>query len=327
MKRREFIALLGGAAAAWPLAARTQQPAMPVIGLLNGVSFESYADRVAAIRYGLKEAGFVEGQNILIEYRSANGRYDLLPELAAELVRKQVVAIVAIATSWPAIAAKAATATIPIIFAFGGDAVDVGLVRSFNRPEANVTGVSLGNTELGPKRVELLRELVSNAGSIGFLLNPTNPVFDAESTDITTAARTVGLQSIILKASIEPDIDAALAAAAHQRVSAIVISNDAFFNSQRDQIIALAARYRLPAIYGVREAVFAGGLLSYAPNVLEMYRQTGIYTGRILKGARPGDLPIMRPTKFELIINLKTAAALGLTIPAQLLARADEVIE
>jgi putative ABC transport system substrate-binding protein len=329
IKRRDFISLLGSAAASplvsLPLSA--QQQRAPVIGLLSAVSLEAYADRIADIRQGLKQAGFVEGQNLTIHYLSANGEYDRLPVLAEELVHQKVELIIAIATSLPARATKAVTSTMPIIFAVGGDPVATGLVASLNRPGANVTGVSMTSTQLGPKRLEILRQLVPAASSIGILLNPNNPAINSEGMDFAEAARTTGAQIFFFNAGSEREIEPAFAAAVQQRVAALVISNDAFLNTQRDQIVASAARNKLPAIYGIREAIIAGGLISYGPNMTDMYHHVGIYTGRILKGEKPGDLPVMQPTKFELVINLKAAKALRLDVPPTLLALADEVME
>ena len=328
MRRRQFIAGLGGAVASstsWTRAARAQRRAMPVIGLLSGVSFESYADRVAAWRRGLKETGFVEGQNVAIEYRSADGQYDRVRALADDLVRRQVAVIVTIGGAMP-LAVKAATSTIPIVFAVGGDALNQGLVARLNRPEANMTGVSFVSSPLGPKRLEILRTLVPQATVIAFLQNPTGGD-DADAKDIVAAGQTLGRRVVVLDAKTEQEIDAAFATMVQQRIGALVVSNDAFLNGRRAQIADLAARHALPAMYAYREHVQAGGLISYGTNVLDMYRWAGIYTGRILKGEKPADLPVMQPTKFELIINLKTAKALGLDVPPLLLALADAVIE
>ena len=290
MRRREFVTLLGGAAVVWPLIARAQQAKMPVIGLLNGVSTQGYADRIAAIHQGLKETGFVEGQNVSIEYRSADGQYDRLPAMAADLVRRQVAVIVAIGGTNSTRAAKAVTSTIPIVFAIGGDPVDLGLVTSFNRPEANVTGVSLSNALLSPKRLELLRDLVP-AARMGFLLNPGSPATETDVKDLPAAARALGRELVVLRASTEQEIDTAFATMVQQRVAALVVQNDAFFTSRADQFVGLAARHALPAIYGAREYVVLGGLISYAPKVDILYRQAGLYVGRILKGEKPPTCP------------------------------------
>ena len=329
MRRRDFLALVGGAAVS-PLAARAQQPAKPpIIGLLSSVSFQSYALRVTAFRQGLMATGFVEGNNTTIEYRSADGQVERLPALVADLLRRQVDVIVTIGGEVPVRAAKTATSTIPIVFAVGGDPVDYGLVTSLGRPEANVTGVSFFSNELGPKRLELLRELLPREGPLAFLTGPTSTTANAERSgkDFVQATRNMGLQSVVLKADTEQKIDEAFASIVQQRVAGLVVENDAFLNSRREQITTLAARHKVPAVYAYREHMQAGGLISYGTDVNEMYRQAGIYTGRILKGEKPGDLPVQLPVKFELLINLKTAKVLGLTIPPTLLARADEVIE
>jgi putative ABC transport system substrate-binding protein len=326
MKRREFITLLGGAAVVGPLAAGAQQPAMPVIGLLHSVSFESYADRVAAFRQGLKDMGFVEGQNVTILYRAANAQYERLPELAADLVGQRAAVIVAFAPQ-SAQAARTATSTIPIVFIVGIDALELGLVERLNRPEANVTGVSLSNAPLAPKRLELISELVPGARAIGFLLDPGSLALEADARDLLAAARSIGRQGVVLKAGTEREIEAAFATMVQQGVAALIVSNSTIYISRPEQIVSLASRYALPTIFAAREAVIAGGLLSYAPKVDDMYRQAGVYAGRILKGERPADLPVVQPTKFELVINLKTAKAIGLTIPEAFLLRADEVIE
>ena len=324
MKRREFITLVGSAAA-WPLAAHAQQPTMPVIGLLNATRLD---DReVSAVRRGLNDSGFVEGRNIAIEYRSAEGQYDQLPALAADLVNRQVAAIIAIGGTPSAPAAKAATATIPIIFSNGGDAVKLGLVSSHNRPGGNVTGVSFLVSALGAKRLELLRDLIPSATMIGFLVNPANPNTAADISELQVAARTLGLQLHVQNASSATDIDAAFKIFAQQQVNAVMVAADAYFRSRRDQLAELAARHAVPATYAVREHAVVGGLMSYGPDIAEAYRQAGFYAGRVLKGEKPADLPIMQSAKFEFVINLKTAKALGLEVPGKLLALTNEVIE
>jgi putative ABC transport system substrate-binding protein len=325
MRRREFISLLGGAAAAWPLAAGAQQH-IPVVGFLNGASPDSYADRVRAFRQGLSETGYVEGRNVAIEYRWADGEYDRLPALATDLVRRQVAVIVAGANAG-ALAGKAATTTIPIVFSIAADPVALGLVASLNRPGGNLTGVTNLNTELGPKRLELMRELVPPSSIIGVLVNPTNRNAETLSKELQAAARTMGLQIHILHASAERDFDTVFTTLVQQKVGGLVIGADAFFNSRSEQLAALAVRHTMPAIYQFREFAAAGGLMSYGGGFGESYRLAGVYTGRILKGEKPADLPVQQSTKAELIVNLKTAKALGLTIPLPLLARADEVIE
>jgi putative tryptophan/tyrosine transport system substrate-binding protein len=325
MKRREFITLLGGAAAAWPLVARAQQ-AMPVIGFLNSASPDGYAVPVGAFRQGLKDIGYVEGQNVAIEYRWAEGQYDRLPALAADLVRRQVTAIAA--TSTPAaLTAKAATTAIPIVFTTSSDPMRLGLVASLSRPGGNVTGATQLNVEVGPKRLELVRELLPAATIIALLVNPTNPVAETLARDLQAAARTIGLQLHILNASTERDIDDAFVNLAKLRASALVVGSDVFFNTRSEQLGALTVRHGVPTIYQYREFAAAGGLMSYSGSITDSYRRAGGYTGRILKGEKPADLPVQQSTKVELIINLKTAKTLGLTFPLSLLGRADEVIE
>ena len=327
MRRRGFLKVLGGAAAVWPWAAWAQQPKVPVIGWLGSGSPTPYANRVAAFRQGLKETGYVEGRNVEIEFRWGDGQYDRLPALASELIGHRVAAIVTSGGSLPPLAAKVATSTIPIIFAAGVDPVNAGLVASLNRPGGNVTGVYFFSSVLRTKRLELLHEMVPKAAVIGMLTNPNIPSGASEATDVQAAARTLGRQFTVLSAGSESDIDTAFADIVQKRIGAILVGNDVFFNSRRDQLTALAERHAIPAIYSLREFAAAGGLMSYGTNNTEEYRQVGLYAGRILKGEKPADLPVVQPTKFEFVINLKTAKALGLTVPDKLLALADEVIE
>ena len=325
MRRRDFVALLG---TAWSCAARAQQ-AMQIIGFLSSVSPGPWAPLVAAFRKGLNEAGFIEGQNVTIEFRWAEGRYDALPEMADDLVRRRVGVIVATGGGPAAMAAKAATAAArtPVVFSGASDPVKLGLVDSMNRPGGNVTGIHLFVIGLEPKRLELLRELVPNAGLIAVLLNPKNPEADSQVNFVQDAARAVGQPIQLLNASTEGEIDTAFAALIEQGAGAVLVGADPFFNSRRQQLVGLVARHRVPASYELREFAADGGLMSYGNNLAEAYRQVGVYAGRILKGEKPADLPVVQPTRFELVINLKTARALGLDIPPTLLARADEVIE
>jgi putative ABC transport system substrate-binding protein len=322
MRRREFLTLLGGAAA-WPLAARAQQPTMPVIGFLSSRSPGEAASVIAVFRQGLGQTGYFEGKNVIVEYRWAEGQYDRLPALAAELVARNVAVIVATGGEPSAFAAKGATQTIPIVFTAGGDPVKLGLVASVNRPGGNLTGVSFLFSLLGAKRLEVLRELAPKATVFSIVVNPNNPTSKYDTQAMEAAARTARLELIVMNAGTERDVEIAFTSLTQKRVQGLIIGDDPFFISQRDQIVRFAAH----AAYYSREFVQSGGLMSYGTSIANGYRQVGIYAGQILKGTKPADLPVLEPTRFDLVINLKTAKALGLDVPATLLARADEVIE
>jgi putative tryptophan/tyrosine transport system substrate-binding protein len=324
MKRREFLTLVSGAAA-WPLAARAQQPAMPVIGYLHSASPEPYAPMMAAFRQGLAEAGYVEGQNVAIEYRWAEGRFNRLPSLAAELVTRQASVIVAGGGDVSVVAAKASTTSIPIVFTIGGDPLGYRLVDNLGRPSGNVTGVTFFTITLGPKRLELLRELVPNGAKIAMLVNPNS--LNPDASEVQAAARKLGQPVQVLHAGSEHEIDTAFRSLVQERADALLVISNPLFTNRRDQIVTLANYHRVPSIYSLREFVTSGGLISYGASIRDAYHKAGIYAGRILNGVKPADLPVLQPTKFELVINLKTANALGLEIPPTLLARADEVIE
>jgi putative ABC transport system substrate-binding protein len=327
MRRREFMTLLGGSLVAWPLAARAQQPAMPVIGYLSTRAPDESAHLLAAFRRGLADIGFVEGQNVRVEYRWALGEYDRLAAQAAELVHRPVAVLAATGGEPAALAAMAATATIPVVATFAADPVKQGLIGSLSRPGKNVTGISNLATTLEAKRLGLLHELVPQAAKIGVLLNPALSTTANQLNDLQEAARTIGLQLHILRASTDGEIDAAFESVAQNRIPALAMAGDPFFNSRRDKLVALAARYAVPSMYSFRDYAVAGGLMSYGIDLPDVYRQIGVYVGRILKGAKPADMPVEQPTKFEFVINLKTAKALGLTVPEGLLNAADEVIE
>jgi putative ABC transport system substrate-binding protein len=326
MNRREFITLLGGAAAAWPLGTHARQAAMPVVGVLVSRGAGDDLHLLAAFRQGLNDVGYVEGQNTAVEYRFAEGQYDRLPALAADLVRRQVAVIVALGSP-AAPAAKAATAAIPIVFTVGVDPVEMGLVAAMNRPGGNLTGATGLGVELGPKRLELLHELIPRATVMAALVNPSTTAAEAQSRDLQASARTLGLDLHVLNAGSERDFDAVFAKLVQLRAGGLVIANDTFFISRSEQLAALALRHAVPTIYQFRAFTAAGGLMSYGSNLTDLYRLAGAYTGRVLKGEKPANLPVQQSTKVELIINIKTAKALGLTVPISLLGRADEVIE
>ena len=326
MKRREFITLLGGAAA-WPLAAQAQQRGLPVIGFLGAPSAAPYARYVAAVHQGLKEVGYVEHQNVAMEYRWADSQYDRLPALAADLVSRRVAVIVPIGGSPAVLAAKAATWTIPIVFNLGADPIELGLVTNLSRPGGNITGIAMMALEIETKQLQLLHELAPTSTSIAILLNPSSGQAQPQEREAQEAARVLGLQVLVLKASTEREIEQAFAALVRERAGALLVGADTFFVSQATLFVVLTARHSIPTIYPFRPYVDAGGLMSYGASLLDSYRQTGVYAGRVLKAEKPADLPIVQPTNFELVINLKTARAVGIAIPPTLLARADEVIE
>jgi putative tryptophan/tyrosine transport system substrate-binding protein len=326
LKRRDFITLLG-TAAVWSLAARAQQPAMPVIGYLSARSPEDTAHLVEAFRRGLNEVGFVEGRNVTVEYRWALGQANRLPELAADLVRKPVTVLVSSGGESAALAAKAATSTIPLAFIIGGDPVKLGLAVSYSRPGGNATGISILTVSMEPKRLELLRELVPQASTIGALLDPSFPPYESQLRDVRDAARALGLRVQELRASTDAEIDTAFEAVAQQHIRALLVASGPFYDTRRDKLVALAARHAVPTMYHFREFAAAGGLMSYGIDARAVYRQIGVYAGGILKGEKPAELPILQPTKFELVINLKTAKALGLSVPLTLQVAADDVIE
>jgi putative ABC transport system substrate-binding protein len=328
MRRREFVSLLGGAAAAWPLAVNAQQPpALPVIGFMSGRAPEESAHLVAAFRKGLNELGFVEGQNVAIEFRWARGQYDRLPALAAELAARQVAVLAAVGGEVPSLAAKQASPTIPVVFGTGGDPVQSGLVDSINHPGGTATGFTILTNELEPKRIGLLRELAPDLSLLGALLNPEVPQAARQLQEIEAASKTIGQRLVFAEAGNDTDLAAALGALIQQRVTAMLVTANAYFDTRRDRIIAFAAQHRLPAMYHLREYAIDGGLMSYGPRITDSYQQAGIYVGRILRGASPADLPVLQPTRFELVINLKTAGALGLAVPNSMQLLADEVIE
>jgi putative ABC transport system substrate-binding protein len=327
VRRRDFIKVVAGSAAAWPLAARAQQSEMPVVGFLGAPSAAPYARYVAAVHQGLKEVGYVEPQNVAMEYRWADGQYERLPALAADLISRRVAVIIPIGGAPATVAAKAATSTIPIVFNLGADPVELGLVTNLSRPGGNITGIAMMIVEMETKRLELLHELVPASSSLAILLNPSNAQAQTQEREAQRAARVVGQQVLVLKASTVHEIEGAFAALVRERAGGLLVGGDTFFTSQAVLFVVLTAHHSIPTVYPVRSFVDAGGLMSYGSNLLDAYRQTGVYAGRVLKGEKPGDLPIARPTTFELIINLKIARALGIAIPTNLLGRADEVIE
>jgi putative ABC transport system substrate-binding protein len=327
VKRRAFMSLLGSAAAAWPLAARAQQAAMPVVGFLSSTLPGPYASMVTAFRQGLKEVGYVEGQNVAIEFRWAENELSRLPILTADLIDRRVAAVVTSGGYASTHAAKAATATIPVVFVSSGDPVSAGLVASINQPGGNITGVNFFTTELGAKRLEVLRDIVPKAKTVAILIDPRSPEAEASLNAIETAIKASGQQPVIVNAGTMAEIETAFATFVRARADALLVISAPLFTSRRDQVVALAARHSIPAIYSLREFPAAGGLISYGASITEAYRQAGVYVGRILKGANPTDLPVLQPTKFELVINLKTAKALGLTVPLIMQMTADEVIE
>lgn len=327
MRRREFIRLLGGAAVAWPVGVRAQQQAMPVVGFLSTVSPRPFAHLASAFRQGLSDVGYIEGQNVIIEYRWAEGDYGRVPALAADLIGRSVAVLACTGGDVTLRAARAATSTIPLVFVTGSDPVELDYVASLNRPGGNATGVTMLTTVLGAKRMGLLRELIPRADPIGVLVNPTFPIMPAIVQDAQRAAASIGVRVVVLNASVENEFEAAFSELVANHVGALMVGADPFFNSRRDQLVALAARHQIPAIYEFREFAAAGGLMSYGTSLADAYQQVGNYTGRILKGAKPAELPVVQSARFEFVINLKTAKALGIEVPHGLSAGADEVIE
>jgi putative tryptophan/tyrosine transport system substrate-binding protein len=327
MRRREFVRIVSGAVVAWPLAAGAQRSALPVVGLLGTGSKESDAFRATAVRQGLAEAGYAEGRNVGFEYRGADDHYERLPALAVELVRRDVAVIVAIGGNTSAAAAKSATATIPIVFAIGGDPIKVGLVASLNRPGGNMTGVSFLNDALIEKRLEIIHETVPTTALMGFLANPANPNADSDTKNVLAAAESKGQKMAVVHARTDSELEMAFATLVQQGAGALLVGSDPFLGNRRDKLVELARRHKVPAVYALREFAAIGGLMSYGTNITEAHRIAGLYAGRILKGEKPADLPVQQSTKVELVVNLKTAKTLGLTIPPHIVARADEVIE